>query len=265
MTDSSKIAGQPALAELMARFLNRQAAAHAAGIAIAGSGGEAVPYEAVPVQPVDPRLAWDGAGEAIRCFQQEPALQVKQAPAEWATLVAGHEPAGAIAFCAGNFPQLVRDIHSLLKAGDLSGLRPGRPRPVAATALADWATQLAETTQLSDLLLALGICRLARQFERAGELLKRYQVDVPSEWQAAWSNEEAALAWHRGESERADVLWQKQAPSAPVLFNRGMSALFLNRAREARAFLNQAVNQLADDSAWHHLGRLYLALAEMRG
>src|SRR5438105_4067544 len=160
--DSSKIAGQPALAELMARFLNRQAAAHAAGIAIAGSGGEAVPYEAVPVQPVDPRLAWDGAGEAIRCFQPEPALQVKQAPAEWATLVAGHEPAGAIAFCAGNFPQLVRDIHTLLSAKDLSKLCPGPGRVLCVDGITSWAAQLAQTNQRLDVLLAAGVCRLAR-------------------------------------------------------------------------------------------------------
>ena len=49
-----------------------------------------------------------------------------------------------------------------------------------------------------------------------------------------------------------------------VLFNRGMAALFLNRAKEARPLLSQAVEQLSEDDGWHHLGRLYLALAEMR-
>jgi hypothetical protein len=51
----------------------------------------------------------------------------------------------------------------------------------------------------------------------------------------------------------------------PVLFNRGMAALFLGDAAEARTCLNQAVQQLPEESAWHHLGRLYLALAESRG
>ena len=47
----------------------------------------------------------------------------------------------------------------------------------------------------------------------------------------------------------------------PVLFNRGMAALFLGRRDEAVAALTQAVAALPDTSAWHHLGHLYLALA----
>ena len=43
-----------------------------------------------------------------------------------------------------------------------------------------------------------------------------------------------------------------------------MAALFLDQTAEARTALLQAVAQLPEDSGWHHLGKLYLALAEMR-
>ena|SRR5437660_759276 len=260
MADSGKLTGQPALPELMVRFLRRQATALAPANAI----GEVVPHEAVPAQPVDPRVAWNEAGEAIRCFHRESSVQIRHAPPDWSAVVAGQEPDAALAFCAGNFPQLVRDVHALLGTTDLSTLCPMANRPVALPALTSWASQVAQAKQFPDLLFALGACRLARQFEQAEELFQRHQAQVPAEWQAAWANEEAALAWHRGNAERATSLWQKQAPSAPVLFNRGMSALFQDRAKEARALLSQAVNQLPEDHGWHHLGKLYLALAEMR-
>jgi hypothetical protein len=49
-----------------------------------------------------------------------------------------------------------------------------------------------------------------------------------------------------------------------VLFNRGMAALFLGESADARAALSRAVALLPESSAWHHLARLYLTLAEAR-
>ena len=83
--------------------------------------------------------------------------------------------------------------------------------------------------------------------------------------QALRANEEAALAWHRGQGEQALALWQTQKDNVPVLFNRGMASLFLGRPPEAQTALRAAVAQLPDTSAWHHLGHLYLALATARG
>src|SRR5437667_438099 len=73
-----------------------------------------------------------------------------------------------------------------------------------------------------------------------------------------------ALVWHRGQTQEALASWQAQEENIPVLFNRGMACLFLNKRGNARAFLQKAVDHLPEDGAWHHLGRLYLALAEMR-
>jgi hypothetical protein len=255
---------QPPLAESFARYLLRQAAAHAAGLAPVEATGEVVPYEAVPVQPVDPRLAWDGATAALHCFQPGPRERLGRVPPEWATLVAGHEPAVAVPFCVGNFPQLVRDLHALLHAADLSGLRPAAVTPALAPTLREWAAQTEQQGSFPQLLVVLGVLRLGRQFEPAAELVQCHEATVPPEWRAAWANEAAALAWQRGQADAAVAMWEAQAPSAPVHFNRGMARLFRGKPTEARPLLTAAVAQLPEENGWHHLGRLYLALAEMR-
>jgi hypothetical protein len=252
---------QPGLAELMARFLERRASAHAAGIVPADATGEVVAYEAVPAQPAEPRLAWTEAHSAISSFVPQ-APKTPPFPDDWTTLVTALEPVAAVAFCTGNFPQMVRDIHGLLKAKDLSELHPRTVRPL--TAVSRWGSELAHAGRFSDVLLGLGVYRLSGQFNLADEVRRTHRDNVPSEWRTAWANEEAALAWHRGETQRAEQLWRQQQTSAPVVFNLGMSALFQNRTREARPLLSQAVSQLSEEDSWHHLGRLYLALAEMR-
>jgi hypothetical protein len=176
-------------------------------------------------------------------------------------LVASQEPAIALAFAVGNFPQLVRHVQPILQAAELADLRPTGGRPIALPALVAWAT---EQTTYPEVLLAVGALRLGRRFEAAEQLLTRLRPDVPAEWQAALGNEEAALAWHSGRGEEALKLWQSLPDSVPVQFNRGMAALFTGNAALARESLQQVVPHLSEDSAWHHLGQLYLALAESR-
>src|SRR5579871_4367932 len=94
------------LADLFTQYLSRQMAAQAEGLGSADAEGQVVPHEAVPVQPVDPQLAWEDSLAAVRHFpaaRTEPRWQV---PPEWSALVAAHEPAVALAFCVGNFQQL---------------------------------------------------------------------------------------------------------------------------------------------------------------
>jgi tetratricopeptide (TPR) repeat protein len=253
---------QPPLGELMTRYLARQADAHASGLgAPMDLGGEVVPFEAAPVQTVDPRLAWDEALAAVRHFQPSTKTRSWQAPPDWPMLVASHEPTVALAFCVGNFPQLVRHLRPMLENAKLDELRPSAGRSVPTPALISWAN---ENQSFPKVFLALGALRLARQFEQADALVSKHRSEVPEEWRAAWLNEEAALAWHRGRAEEALTLWQAQPASVPVLFNRGMAALFLGKHAEARKALAEAIAKLPEASAWHHLGRLYLTLAEMR-
>jgi tetratricopeptide (TPR) repeat protein len=263
MSQPQMPSGPPSPAELLAGYLQRQQQTHAAGLAGPDLDGEVVPYEAGPVQPIDARTAWDEAVAALRLFVPAHPLREIKPPTDWPSLVHGQEPAAALALCLGNFPQLVRDLHPLLRAEHLHDLRPAAHPAVAPNLLA-WVDKIAAKPHYPQLLLAVALLRLARLFDRAGELLSSHESDVPAEWRPAWDNEKAALAWHRGETEEARRLWLAQPPSAAVLFNRGMAALFLDRPEEARPALAEAAERLPETSAWHHLARLYLSLAEMR-
>lgn len=251
------------LAELFRQYLQRQMAAQAEGLGLADPDGHAVPHEAVPVQPVDPRLAWDDALAVIRTseIQNVEEGHAVTAPPDWPSLVAAQEPAIALAFCIGNFPQMVRNLQPLLAGGDLSALRHVTTRPVnVSSALLQWTKMLHSYPQL---LVGVGVLRLARRFEDASELLQANR-ETPKAWKALRANEEAALAWHRGNADEALALWQAQKSSVPVQFNRGMACLFLGHPAEAQTVLSQAVAQLPETSAWHHLGHLYLALLAAR-
>lgn len=249
------------LADLFTQYLHRRIAAQAEGLALPDPDGQMVPHEAVAMQPVEPRLAWEDALAVARHFSADQTGPRFAVPPDWPTLVAGQEPAISLAYCLGNFPQLVRNLHPLLAGGDLTALRPSNVRPAAApSALLQWATT---TSGYPQVLLAAGVLRLARRFDEAAELLQ-FKGKVSAAIQALRANEEAALAWHRGQGEQALALWQTQKDNVPVLFNRGMASLFLGRPAEAQTALREAVAQLPDTSAWHHLGHLYLALAAAR-
>jgi hypothetical protein len=251
---------QPDLSSLLARYLERQATAHNDGLA-AAKIGEVEPYEVGPVQPIDARPAWE-EGTLVAKFYGPMEGRSWQAPPQWAQLVAAHEPATALPFCVGNFPQLVRNFQALTQAKKLTDLRSSASRPVQVTTLLDWAKQTTAAKQFPRALVALGALRLAKYFDAADELVQANDASVPPQWRAAWANEKAALAWQRGQFEEARALWQAMPATVPVLFNRGMAALFCGRPTEARTALNEAVAQLPETCAWHHLGRLYLTMSE---
>ncbi len=256
--------GQPSLSELLSGYLQRQTQDHAEGLASVAVSGEVEPYEAGPVQPIDARPAWEEA-VAVITQMKAPGGKTWKAPPAWPQLVAAHAPAFDLALSLGNFPQLVRNLGPLLSAKDLAELRTRTHHQTPeAPALTSWAEQVSASGEFPTLILVVGALRLARQFDLAAHLIARHDGAVPASWRPVWDNEKAALAWHRGEVEDARRLWRAQPESAPVLFNRGMAALFTNQPAEARDLLSRAVAQLPEASAWHHLARLYLTLAEAR-
>src|SRR5262245_26483828 len=233
------LAGQPALADLMARFLGRQSAAHAAGLA-AADRGDVEPYEAVPVQAVDPRQAWDEATAVLAQFGG--SAKAGKAPIDWPGLVAAQPSHTGLAFAAGNFPQMVRDLGPLYRAAeDLADVAIPDGPPVALEA--------GSTVEFPQALLTLGSLRLARQWEAAQKFAK---TPAPTKWAAAWGNEAAALLWHRGNKAEALRRWQALPESVPVLFNRGMATLFTGHSAEARIDLRRAVELIPESSGWHH-------------
>ena len=162
------------------------------------------------------------------------------------------------------FPRWCAQLPVLLQAPDLAPRRATAVSPLCPPSLRDWASRAAQKPPFLQTLLAVGVLRLARYHDLATELFRQHRGRVPADHRRAWANEEAALAWSCGQFEQAAALWQSQAESVPILFNRGLADLFLGRAAKARTWLIQATARLSDESAWYHLGHLYLALAEMR-
>jgi hypothetical protein len=252
---------QPNLGDLLARYLEKQADAQAVGIAT--FDGEVTPYEVGPLQPLDPKLAWDESLAVLTIFGNE-APQRRQAPPHWSQLVASHESLVAIAFCVGNFPQLMRNFHQVLVQPGATDWQPAAGRPAVAADLQPWVDQVAQKKQYPQMLVALGTLRLARHLDAADAFVNAHDATVPAEWRTAWENEKAALAWHAGRCDEARRIWDQLEATTPVLFNRGMAALFLGDLAAAKQHLSAAVAKLPVSSAWHHLGRLYLTLAELR-
>src|SRR5262249_4100426 len=151
--------------ELMSRYFARQATAVEDGLSDPFVEGEVLPYEASPVQSVDARLAWNEAQRVLTFYHPTVEASCIPAPPHWAQLVVAQEPILAVAFCAGNYPQLVRNFQPLLQAGRLAQSLPAVSRPVSAPALVDWAAEVAANNQFPHTLLALGGLRLARQFD----------------------------------------------------------------------------------------------------
>jgi len=252
---------QPKLADLLAGYLGRQAEAPAN----LDGEGEVVAYDAGPVHPVDPGLAWNETLVVARCFA--PGLKPAEwpAPAGWSALVAAHEPVVALACALGNFPQMVRHFHTILQCRNLALLRPGSgsARPVHAPGLVEWARKSAEKGpdgRLPHLLAALGTLRAVREFDEAERLFQAHDAQIAAADRTAWENERAALAWHRGQSQQACDIWHRLEPTGVTLFNRGMADLFLDRPTQAHHSLKAAVARLPEEGAWGHLARLYLTL-----
>ena len=258
--DTPPKAIHPGIADLMSRYLAQQAEARSAGIG-EGPINEVEPYEAAAFPLVEPRTAWDEAIAAIRMLDVEKEKLNIAPPADWSGLISGMDAIAALPFASGNFPQLVRDLPALIRSARRSDLQPKRLPALEGSSLETWAMATARKGRLPDALVSIGLLRLARQFDAAERVVVDLRPKVGTRWQAALANEEAALAWHRGDVEQAAEAWTKLPDSAPVCFNRGMSSLFRDQAAAARTALTQAVAMLPETDAWHHLARLYLALA----
>jgi tetratricopeptide (TPR) repeat protein len=258
MSNNPKVTNPP-LDELFRNYLQRQATAQGQGLGFADVSGDVVPHEAVPLQPADPQQAWKDALAVVPHVAGKTKVQW-HVPPDWPTLVATQEPAVDLAFCLGNFPQMVRLLQPLLTLGGAVQPTSPAPRPSPVAGLAEWA-KTAKT--FPEILLAAGMLRLTCHFDEAGGLLQQ-AGEADAHLAALRANEEAALLWHEGRHEEALAAWNKQEATAPVLFNRGMAAIFLGRFAEAQEPLRQAVKALPESSAWHHLGQMYLALAQAR-
>jgi tetratricopeptide (TPR) repeat protein len=254
---------QTFLAELLGKYIQQKAAAHEAGFANPENQGDVVPYDAATIQPADAQLAWDEARSVIEYLAPGTDTSSWKVPPDWSNLVAHQGGLTGIPFCLGNFPQEVQAYSSLLQR-DTFLLGKSTASYGISSKLQTWLEKASWKTLHPSPLLAGAVLRLAGEFDQAEQVLDDHKAKMPSEWRAAWANEKAALAWHRGRIEEAAALWQKQAVSAPVLFNRGLADLVLGQPDQAHKELSEAVSQLPENNAWHHLGQVYLAMVDLR-
>jgi tetratricopeptide (TPR) repeat protein len=225
--------------------------------------GEVEPHEVAVGFRCDPRLAWD---EGLSVLS---ALGLKQqknlaAPADWPAVVARHEPVAAQPMALAGYPQRVRDLTNLLQAVDLKGLRPSGASQPASPSLRNWAIKQAKKGDLTETLLAAAVLREAHDLDQAESILTGQPCQPSDTLRPAYINEQAALLWQKGHAEQSLALWESLPESAASFFNRGMAHLFLEQTGKARELLQKAVALLPENIGWHHLGSLYLALAEMR-
>src|SRR5262249_17268672 len=153
--------------DLFARYLQRRTTAHEAGFAGTEGAAEVMPFEAVPVQPIDARLAWTESLAVMGFFRAGTDMRSLPVPADWPDLVATQEPATAMALALGNFPQALRSLNPLLQTAALASLQPAPTSARSLPALITWASQQKEFPRV---LLALGVLRLGKQFDGADEL-----------------------------------------------------------------------------------------------
>ncbi|GIW79902.1 MAG: hypothetical protein KatS3mg105_1709 [Gemmatales bacterium] len=241
----------PSLSDLLSRYLQRQKEKASAGWQVSAAG-EVVPFEAVVVQPVDPRLAWEEANFVARYYPR-PLDLTEEPPADWPSVVSCQEPQVAAPLCLGNFPQLVRDLNGLIRSVEAGTPTMAGSQPLGNDSLEDWANE-------TGTLQSVAVLRLARRFSSAERLLAEVEKKGTTSAEAV-GNERASLLWHQGQHDRACDIWNELPECVPVLFNRGLACLFGGKKKDASELLKQAISQLPEESAWHHLGQLYQALA----
>jgi len=255
----------PKVAKLFRDYLQRQTEAHVAGLAASDLEGEVIPHEAAATPPADPRLAWEETAAIVCYFSPAKSNASIASPTGWPGIVSALEPIAAVPFAFGNFPQLVRDVRSLLSATRMRDLRSTSTHPLSISEMEPWlGDDSGSREECPRAILAAGVLRLGRHFERATQLLQSCRDGLSQRWHPMLANEEAALKWSRGEEEEAIQLWKTQPATAPVQFNLGMASLFRDQPAWARRALTDAANALPESSGWHHLAKLYSALAEMR-
>jgi hypothetical protein len=227
---------------------------------------EVEPHQAAVLAVVDSRQAFSdalAAAEWLLGRQGTSVLRDIQMPPGWDSLVHQHDSVVAVPFCMGYYPQMLRDVSPILAKRRPSSLLTGTAKPQPMNDVVAWGTSMLRKQKWAEALVAAAALRMCGQSNAARDMLDQIRKSAAVAWNAVLLNEEAALAWAGGDLRKAGDLWAKhpQADMPPILFNRGLVALFTDRPRDAESLLRQAADKLPETSAWHHLGQLYLALA----
>ncbi len=231
---------QPSLATLTARFLARSVAPDAeAGVE---------PHEVMAGFTADARSTWTEATAAAKFFGVKDFPTAL--PGEWSA----HSRTASADFlplALGHFPQQVRDVNALLSP---------EKKPKQSDESRGWTATSAKSP-LANAILQASAARAGSHFAEAERLLTQAESLATDNAAAQLvQNEQAALLWQQGQRAAAVAAW-KLSDSPVAAFNLGMAALANGQKVEALGHLKTAAEQLPESSGWHHLARLYLALA----
>ncbi|QEL16160.1 tetratricopeptide repeat protein [Limnoglobus roseus] len=239
MTSSFAKFAQPSLADLTSRFLARPAALE--------TDTSVEPHEVMAGFTADARTTWTEATAAAKF------LGVKDLPATLPGEWAAHSRQASAEFlplAIGHFPQQVRDINSLISPA----------KKLSTTTESRGWTATSAKSPLANALLQAASARVGGNYAEAERLLAQAETLADETAKTVVENERAALLWQQGQRTAAVAIW-KQSDNRVSAFNLGMAALANGQKSEAHAHLNAAAEQLPESSGWHHLARLYLALA----
>ncbi|MCS6976449.1 MAG: hypothetical protein NZM31_05495 [Gemmatales bacterium] len=265
-SDRQQRATVPSISELLNRFLTRRSL-DAEAMDAPEPVGEVQLYQASDLLAVSPQAAMIDAWEAAtRLTGREKALGFVprrfRPPSEWARLVRRAEPRCLIPCCVGVFPQLVRDASPLLTA-DLEQWQTTPSSSWEMPEVEGWGREHLAAGRPAEALFAVGMLRIAGQYEAASKLLDRIRSTAPDTWADVLANEQAALLWFLGDLAGAERMWKAhpQSGNGVVLYNRGVTALCQGR-KDAIELFDRASAAWPESSTWHHLARMYRTLAE---
>lgn len=234
---------QPSLAALTAKYL-------AQSEAIGDLEQDVELHEVQSAFATDPKAAWTEAMAAAKLLG---ATETAPMPADWAAFVRQSAAVDYLPMCIGHFPQQVSDV-SILLSETKAKKSHAEPR--------GWTNKTAKSNAMSALLEAAAARVLGRTADAEKLLRQAEQLADTDALKNLVKNELAALGWSTGDRNRAVALWTELSQTAVGAFNLGVSAMATTHKADARNWFQLAASRLPETSGWHHLAKLYLALAQ---
>lgn len=220
--------------------------------------GEVEPYQATPINWVEPALLWSDALAVAKHLLPTKAAETF-APSrfplssDWSQLVRGLAPQTFVFFALGHAPAMVRDVTQWLAPRSTADAEEGNVIP--------WSPTQDLRREPRDLLMSQACARLGGSMEAAKAWIE--QAEFPADWASLVANERAVLHWARGDRDTARRGWEA-LPVSPVRdFNLGLAALVDGSSEAATRHFSAAAAKLSDTDPWHHLALLYLTVTDL--
>jgi hypothetical protein len=230
----------PSLATLTARFLAKNEDVGTVEASVE-------PHEVASAFVAYPKAAWNEAVAAAKLLGVTDSIPV---PGDWAAFVQQAGPVDCLPLAIGHFPQQVSDVSRLLEG----------KRTTPSVRSNTWTAKPAKLPILNHLLNAADARLSGRWSEAEKQLADAEKIASTDAFKTLVKNERAALALAKGDTATATKLWTELSPTAVGAFNLGVTAMMQNKA-DAKKWFTEAAERLPETSSWHHLAKMYLALA----